>query len=56
VEATIIDFFLLTLLCRTFTQVSSQWQDTDTMREELDDLQVAGLPLFLLQLLFYLGI
>jgi hypothetical protein len=26
------------------------------MREELDDLQVAGLPLFLLQLLFYLGI
>ncbi|RCV46586.1 hypothetical protein SETIT_9G543000v2 [Setaria italica] len=25
---------------RTFTQVSSQWQDTDTMREELDDLQI----------------
>uniref|UniRef100_A0A0E0K8P1 CYRIA/CYRIB Rac1 binding domain-containing protein n=1 Tax=Oryza punctata TaxID=4537 RepID=A0A0E0K8P1_ORYPU len=25
---------------RTFTQVSTQWQDTDTMREELDDLQV----------------
>ncbi|KAM0845314.1 hypothetical protein ACQ4PT_056472 [Festuca glaucescens] len=24
---------------RTFTQVSTQWQDTDTMREELDDLQ-----------------
>ncbi|XP_057867272.2 protein PIR isoform X2 [Cryptomeria japonica] len=25
---------------RTFTQVSSQWQDTDSMREELDDLQI----------------
>ncbi|CAM8960308.1 unnamed protein product [Rhodiola kirilowii] len=25
---------------RTFTQVSVQWQDTDTMREELDDLQI----------------
>ncbi|KAG2554844.1 hypothetical protein PVAP13_9KG584400 [Panicum virgatum] len=25
---------------RTFTQVSSQWQDTETMREELDDLQI----------------
>ncbi|XP_020575203.1 protein PIR [Phalaenopsis equestris] len=25
---------------RTFTQVSIQWQDTDTMREELDDLQI----------------
>ncbi|RZC56596.1 hypothetical protein C5167_015451 [Papaver somniferum] len=25
---------------RTFTQVSIQWQDTDMMREELDDLQV----------------
>jgi cytoplasmic FMR1 interacting protein len=25
---------------RTFTQVSAQWQDTDTMREELDDLQI----------------
>ncbi|KAM3315906.1 hypothetical protein ACQJBY_034185 [Aegilops geniculata] len=25
---------------RTFTQVSTQWQDTDTMREELDDLQI----------------
>ncbi|KAH9326419.1 hypothetical protein KI387_006597, partial [Taxus chinensis] len=24
----------------TFTQVSSQWQDTDSMREELDDLQI----------------
>ncbi|KAH6825098.1 transcription activator, partial [Perilla frutescens var. hirtella] len=24
---------------RTFTQVSVQWQDTDSMREELDDLQ-----------------
>jgi cytoplasmic FMR1 interacting protein len=23
-----------------FTQVSSQWHDTDTMREELDDLQI----------------
>jgi len=28
-----------------FTQVSTQWQDTDTMREELDDLQVAALSL-----------
>ncbi|XP_047333810.1 protein PIR isoform X2 [Impatiens glandulifera] len=25
---------------RTFTQVSAQWQDTDTVREELDDLQI----------------
>lgn len=25
---------------RTFTQVSVQWHDTDTMREELDDLQI----------------
>ncbi|EPS72662.1 hypothetical protein M569_02094, partial [Genlisea aurea] len=25
---------------RTFTQVSMQWQDSDTMREELDDLQI----------------
>lgn len=25
---------------RTFTQVSMQWQDTDSMREELDDLQI----------------
>lgn len=25
---------------RTFTQVSVQWQDTDSKREELDDLQV----------------
>ncbi|KAJ3700035.1 hypothetical protein LUZ61_003740 [Rhynchospora tenuis] len=25
---------------RTFTQVSTQWQDTDSMREELDDLQI----------------
>ncbi|KAI3995791.1 hypothetical protein MKX01_007270 [Papaver californicum] len=25
---------------RTFTQVSVQWKDTDTMREELDDLQI----------------
>ncbi|XP_020259945.1 protein PIR [Asparagus officinalis] len=25
---------------RTFTQVSIQWQDTDSMREELDDLQI----------------
>jgi cytoplasmic FMR1 interacting protein len=24
----------------TFTQVSSQWHATDTMREELDDLQI----------------
>lgn len=31
--------FSLNLL-RTFTQVSGQWQDTDSMREELDDLQV----------------
>lgn len=28
------------ILFRTFTQVSIQWQDTDSMREELDDLQV----------------
>lgn len=26
--------------CRTFTQISTQWPDTDGMREELDDLQV----------------
>lgn len=25
---------------RTFTQVSTQWQDTDSMREDLDDLQI----------------
>jgi hypothetical protein len=25
---------------RTFTQVSVQWQDIDSIREELDDLQV----------------
>lgn len=25
--------------CRTFTQVSGQWQDSDSIREELDDLQ-----------------
>ncbi|CAK9327870.1 unnamed protein product, partial [Citrullus colocynthis] len=25
---------------RTFTQVSIQWQDSDSMREELDDLQI----------------
>ncbi|XP_021898211.1 protein PIR isoform X1 [Carica papaya] len=25
---------------RTFTQVSAQWQDTDALREELDDLQI----------------
>ncbi|GAB2287173.1 hypothetical protein Dimus_021557 [Dionaea muscipula] len=25
---------------RTFTQVSAQWHDTDSMREELDDLQI----------------
>ncbi|KAF5735266.1 Transcription activators isoform 2 [Tripterygium wilfordii] len=25
---------------RTFTQVSAQWQDIDSMREELDDLQI----------------
>ncbi|KAJ7973579.1 protein PIR [Quillaja saponaria] len=25
---------------RTFTQVSGHWQDTDSMREELDDLQI----------------
>lgn len=34
-------YFLTDLLFfRTFTQVSVQWQDTDSMREELDDLQV----------------
>ncbi len=27
--------------CRTFTQVSATWPDTDVMREELDDLQVS---------------
>lgn len=27
-------------LFRTFTQVSVQWQDTDSLREEMDDLQV----------------
>ncbi|XP_024519238.1 protein PIR [Selaginella moellendorffii] len=25
---------------RTFTQISTQWPDTDSMREELDDLQI----------------
>eukprot|EP00249_Psilotum_nudum_P020261 c27628_g3_i1 orf=83-4003(+) len=25
---------------RTFTQISTQWQDIDSMREELDDLQI----------------
>lgn len=25
---------------RTFTQVSTEWADSDSMREELDDLQV----------------
>jgi hypothetical protein len=29
------------LFCRTFTQVSATWPDTDVMREELDDLQVS---------------
>jgi cytoplasmic FMR1 interacting protein len=28
------------IVCRTFTQISTQWPDTDGMREELDDLQV----------------
>lgn len=31
-------------MTRTFTQVSVQWQDTDSMREELDDLQVRVFP------------
>lgn len=26
--------------CRTFTQISVSWPDTEQMREELDDLQV----------------
>ncbi|KAG5056233.1 hypothetical protein JHK85_008743 [Glycine max] len=33
---------------RTFTQVSGQWQDTDSMREELDDLQSLELDFALL--------
>lgn len=33
--------FLAGQYIRTFTQVSVQWQDTDSMREELDDLQVS---------------
>jgi hypothetical protein len=32
---------ILFSLCRTFTQVSATWPDTDVMREELDDLQVS---------------
>lgn len=28
------------LKCRTFTQISVNWPDTEQMREELDDLQV----------------
>ncbi|KAG2543568.1 hypothetical protein PVAP13_9NG752877 [Panicum virgatum] len=35
---------------RTFTQVSSQWQDTDTMREELDDLQIHCLQFLICEL------
>ncbi|TXG66168.1 hypothetical protein EZV62_007443 [Acer yangbiense] len=31
---------LLSSIDKTFTQVSVQWQDTDSMREELDDLQI----------------
>lgn len=30
----------LCMFFRTFTQISTQWPDTDGMREELDDLQV----------------
>jgi len=41
--------------CRTFTQVSTQWQDTDTMREELDDLQVAALSLLFITASCYVG-
>lgn len=32
--------FIFFYFSRTFTQVSIQWQDSDSMREELDDLQV----------------
>lgn len=35
-------------MCRTFTQVSTQWPDTDGMREELDDLQVVTIWLILM--------
>lgn len=37
-----VDYYkhAILLIIRTFTQVSVQWQDTDSMREELDDLQV----------------
>lgn len=37
---------------RTFTQVSVQWQDTDSMREELDDLQVCLLSRSCLEIYF----
>lgn len=40
---------------RTFTQVSIQWQDTDSMREELDDLQVFVITLCLHLTLIYLN-
>lgn len=38
---------MIKFLCmssRTFTQISTQWPDTDGMREELDDLQVDVFP------------
>lgn len=35
-----VSFVCYIQCARTFTQVSVQWQDTDSMREELDDLQV----------------
>lgn len=39
-QFSIHSFILFFQFVRTFTQVSMQWQDTDSMREELDDLQV----------------
>lgn len=39
-QFSIHSFILFFKFVRTFTQVSMQWQDTDSMREELDDLQV----------------
>lgn len=37
-----MDKSLLYFNFRTFIQVSTQWQDTESMRGELDDLQVWG--------------
>lgn len=41
-----VDWNLFAIV-RTFTQVSIQWQDTDSMREELDDLQVFACAYFI---------